>query len=399
MNPEDLPEEPGPEAAEDEVEAFLEAVLFHYILRCEEGSPPDPDLYLARYPRHAPALAAMMAGGVDAPIVQDRPGTATRERRRGWGVKTLGGCDIEFLAASTGSSHVYRARPRGGGPPVALKVQRRAEQVDNREVARFRREGEILKELSLEGVVPFMDVGEEDGSLYVVMPWVEGVTLLEVIDMLAGKRQPGSINPLPLSLRDRVRLIASVARCLEKVHSHGILHRDIKPSNIMVDRQRRPVLIDFGIARKEGTSALTRSRDLAQGTPRYMAPEVLCGEALSTTVQGEVYALGLTLYELLLERPAIDATSRGELFDQVRQGPPRSAHLVDRRIPRALSRIVDRAITHDLQQRFKDMAAFAASLEDYLMQKKKPAGRVLAFFKNLLALLILAALFFWILLY
>ncbi len=395
MTLEPYPESPESTANPEEVDEFLEAVLFHYILRCEEGQPPDPDSYLARYPRFAESLAAMIAGGVDAPLVLDSPGTATRERRRGWRLSKIGNYKIQFLAASTGSSHVYQAECEETQRKVAVKVHRRDQQVDPSEVERFRREAEILAELDVDGVVPLIDVGEEEGSLYVVMPWVEGITLTETIQILRGERQPGRIDPRPLTAALKARIVLQVATSLTQVHDRGILHRDLKPSNIMLDGKRSAVLIDFGIARKEGASALTRTHDQVQGTPRYLSPEILSGEVHSTSVQGEVYALGLTLYELLLERPAYQADSRKTLFDAVLKGPPPPPTQVDRTIPGAVSQAVTRAICHDTSKRFVDMASFAKALEEAI---EAPREQVSQTRWGLVALaLILAAALFWFL--
>ncbi len=360
----DYPQLPGADASPDEVDAFLEAVLFHYILRCEEGEPPDPDIYLARYPKFAEDLAAMIAGGVDAPFVADTPGTSTRERRRGWNLNEIGPYSVQFLAASTGSSHVYKAFHRETKTTVALKVHRRDQQVDPSEVERFRREAEILAELEFSGVVPLIDVGEDMGSLYVAMPWIKGITLLEVIDVLRGERRAGILGPILQTLEAKVAVIQQIADSLIHIHACGILHRDLKPSNIMIDSSSQAILIDFGIARKEGASALTRTGDQVQGTPRYLAPEILKGEQLSTNEQGEVYALGLTLYELLLERPAYDGTSRKKLFDSVLAGPPQNPTTVNKRIPLAVSRVVMKAIEHDPKKRYADMATFAEALRN-----------------------------------
>ena len=316
------------------------------------------------------SLAAMMAGGVDAPIVSDSPSTETRERRRGWRLKAIGNYDIQFLAASTGSSHVYKAKAEDSDSPVALKVHRRDQHVEPREVERFRREARILGDLAFEGVVPLLEVGEEEGSLYVAMPWIEGITLLEAIQILRGERQPGDVDPRPLPPVAKARLISHVAQNLIEIHARGILHRDLKPSNIMLDVRGQGVLIDFGIARREGESALTRTGDQVQGTPRYLAPEILKGDILSTNEQGEVYALGLTLHELLLERPAYEVENRKQLFDAVLGGPPLSADQVDVSIPHAISKVVDKAIAHDPGARYVDMKAFAAALSSAI---EKPA--------------------------
>lgn len=394
----ELPDQPSRNASAAEIDAFLEAVLFHYILRCEEGQPPDPDSYLTKYPQYAEELATMISGGVDAPFVPDTPGTATRERRRGWSLKKIGDYDIQFLATSTGSSHVYKAKRPGDEKSVALKVHRRAQHVDQSEVERFRREARILGDLDFPGVVPLIDVGEEEGSLYVAMPWIEGITVLEAIDVLRGDRPKGQFDVHHHTPESKAKVILQVARSLIEVHARGILHRDLKPSNIMLNGQNQAILIDFGIARREGDSGLTLTGDQVQGTPRYLAPEILNGDALSTTERGEVYALGLTLYEFLLERPAYDCDSRKTLFAAILAGTPPPPSEVDPRIRPALSRVVMKAITHNPMNRFADMGAFATALEKVIEQTGRmdrvPMPRVVSIIVGLTILIIIAVIIY-----
>jgi WD40 repeat protein/serine/threonine protein kinase len=152
-----------------------------------------------------------------------------------------------------------------------------------------------------------------------------------------------------------------VAGALAYAHQQGVLHRDIKPANLLLDPQGTVWVADFGLAKMEDQPNLTHSGDLV-GTLRYMAPEVFNGKA---DARSEVYALGLTLYELLALRPAFDATDRRQLVKQVTIGePPRLDQLI-RDVPRDLATIVHKAIDRDPRRRYASAGELAADLQRF----------------------------------
>ncbi len=145
-------------------------------------------------------------------------------------------------------------------------------------------------------------------------------------------------------------------------HKQGILHRDIKPSNLLLDTRGTVWVTDFGLAKADDQQNLTHTGDIL-GTLRYMPPEAFDGKS---DARGDVYSLGLSLYEMLAFRPAFDQKDRGKLISQVtREDPVRLAKL-NREIPRDLETIVQKAIDRDPDHRYSTAGAVAADLQRFL---------------------------------
>jgi hypothetical protein len=166
------------------------------------------------------------------------------------------------------------------------------------------------------------------------------------------------------------RIGRQAAEALAYAHARGIIHRDIKPSNLLLDTAGVVWITDFGLAKTQD-SALTAAGDIV-GTLRYMAPERFKGEG---DERSDVYALGLTLYELLVLRPAIDGRDRLELMDRVKNQEPARPRAVDRRIPRDLETIVLKAIHKEAKRRYQTAEAMAEDLRRFLDNEPIKARR------------------------
>jgi serine/threonine protein kinase/WD40 repeat protein len=171
------------------------------------------------------------------------------------------------------------------------------------------------------------------------------------------------------SARTYVRRVAmlglQVAEALDYAHQHGILHRDIKPSNLLLDAHGMVWVTDFGLAKVASDSDLTRTGDVV-GTIRYMAPERFESRC---DVRADIYALGLTLYELLALRPASDAEDRHALIRQMTQEEPRPLRQVDPTVPRDLNTIIHTAIARDPKDRYATAADLRDELERFLSDR------------------------------
>jgi WD40 repeat protein/serine/threonine protein kinase len=166
------------------------------------------------------------------------------------------------------------------------------------------------------------------------------------------------------------RIGQQVAQALAYAHARGIVHRDIKPSNLLLDTAGVVWVTDFGLAKTED-DGITGTGDLV-GTLRYMAPERFRGEC---DVRADVYALGLTLYEMLTLRPAFVASDRLRLIELVRRQDPVRPRSVDRRIPRDLETIVLKAIDKDLRRRYQSADDLAEDLRRFLADEPIRARR------------------------
>jgi WD40 repeat protein len=158
------------------------------------------------------------------------------------------------------------------------------------------------------------------------------------------------------------RVGVQVAAALEYAHQQGILHRDIKPSNLLLDTRGSVWVTDFGLAKVEDQANLTDSGDVL-GTLRYMPPEAFDGQH---DARGDVYALGLTLYELLVLRPAFDEIERSKLIKQVTTGAPPRLERLNRAIPRDLVTIVHKALEREPGHRYPTAGELAADLQRFL---------------------------------
>jgi WD40 repeat protein/serine/threonine protein kinase len=163
-----------------------------------------------------------------------------------------------------------------------------------------------------------------------------------------------------------------VAEALEYAHKQGIQHRDIKPSNLLLDTQGTVWVTDFGLAKADDQQNLTHTGDIL-GTLRYMPPEAFEGRS---DARGDVYSLGLTLYEMLAFRPAFEERDRNRLIKQVTQEEPARLGKLNRAVPRDLETIVHKAIDKDAKQRYASAGALAEDLQRFIEDEPIKAQRV-----------------------
>ena len=204
----------------------------------------------------------------------------------------------ELASGSSGKTYLALTP---SGKKVILKVVH--SHIANNPMARRRieREAAILKQLNHPQIARLIDSGEEDGVPYLVLQFVDGPTLRDYIRENA-----------PLSETEALKIFRQLAVALSYLHQQGIIHRDIKPENIILSRNR-PILIDFGLAKKFNLPSITVDGSIV-GTMYYLPPEVLKGGEYSE--KGDVYALGLILYEMLSGRLPFETTSFGELVEE-----------------------------------------------------------------------------------
>ena len=233
---------------------------------------------------------------------------------------------------------VYRARQQRPNRLVALKVLTPESLEGEEDRTRFEAETQVAAAIEHPNVIPVYRVDEAEGLLFIAMRFVEGETLRELI-------QRG------VSAERAVNLIGQTAGALDAAHARGLVHRDVKPSNVLVsDAEDRPhaYLTDFGLSKRVDTaSTLTRSGELL-GTPDYMAPEQVRGEAVDART--DVYALACTLFQALSgEVPFPRDNSYAKLFAHANEPPP---SLPNTELPSALDEVVRRGMAKDPEDRY-----------------------------------------------
>ncbi|MBI4612759.1 MAG: serine/threonine protein kinase [Planctomycetes bacterium] len=252
-----------------------------------------------------------------------------------------------------GMGKVYLALDPTLGRRVALKVMLGALD-DPRTKERFLREARAIARLQHPGIVAIHDVGEEDGEPYFTMDYVEGRDLAQLAN-------------LGLPVERGARILAQAARAVEAAHQAGVIHRDLKPSNVLVDRDGKARVLDFGLARvvDESLSALSRSGTLI-GTPAYMAPEQInpaCGDIDART---DVWALGAILYEIAVGQRPFQGGNEAALFYRIMTTDPVRPRSVVPTLPRDLETIALKALERKKDARYPSAAAFAEDLERHL---------------------------------
>ena len=204
----------------------------------------------------------------------------------------------------------------------------------------------IARQVTHPNVCRVYDIGEVDGLPFLSMEFVDGEDLSSLL------RRIGRLPP------DKATEIArKLCAGLAAAHSQGVLHRDLKPANIMIDGRGQVVITDFGLA---GLAAEMQNADIRSGTPAYMAPEQLSGKEVS--VQSDLYALGLVLYEVFTGRPAFEANTLAELIRLRESGPPATVSSVVRDIDPSVERVIARCLEPDPRKRPPSALAISAAL-------------------------------------
>lgn len=236
---------------------------------------------------------------------------------------------------------------------VAIKELLPVAKHDPEGVSRFRREALALAAFRHQGIVTLYDLVEKNDSLFMIMEKVDGPTFSELM-------RDGEIPPEVAAV-----IGAKLAAALDHAHFNRIIHRDIKPSNVMFTKSGEVKLMDFGIAKDIGLEALTR-QGMAIGTPSYMSPEQVVGRKIDHRT--DLYSLGVMLYEALAGAKAFTGASAGEVFAKIRDGRCVPLAKAAPRVPRALRKIVERAMRPKPDQRYPDAASLRRDLERFAGQ-------------------------------
>jgi serine/threonine-protein kinase len=248
---------------------------------------------------------------------------------------------VEFLGAG-GMGEVYRAEHAKIGRIAAVKVLTQATQSSGF-VERFFNEARIQASLQHPNIATLYDFREEQGQPCIIMEYVDGQTIAERMEAYGG----------PLPLAETVYVFEKVCEAIEYVHRHGIIHRDIKSNNIKISSRGEVKLLDFGIAKGQTSPGLTQVGSVI-GTLQYLAPELIRGGTADQ--RGDIWALGVLLYEMVTGRVPFHAETIGDLCDQiksVRYVPPAQ---LNPGLPREVTEIISRCLREQPAQRYRDAA-------------------------------------------
>lgn len=263
---------------------------------------------------------------------------------------------IKKAIGQGGMGAVYLAFDTQLDRDVALKIPHIGPQDGSSVLDRFYREAKAAATFDHPNLCPIYDVGAIDGVPYLTMPFLTGKPLSDTIDKAE-----------PLSPREAAAITSKLALALAEAHRRGIIHRDLKPANVMVCDGRDLVIMDFGLARREQTSAESRltNSGAVLGTPSYMAPEQVRGDLDAMGAATDVYSLGVIFYELLTGRLPFEGPP-GLVMGLIAltEPPAPSSHRPD--LDRGLEAVCLRAMARRIEDRFASMEEFAAALDQFL---------------------------------
>jgi serine/threonine protein kinase len=367
---------PAPSALQEFIEAppdapHSEALKAHFAA-CDECRA----LVLAMTPARTDPLAATVGSG-----------------------QRIGRYQVRHRLGEGGMGVVWAAHDPDLGRNVALKLMRRAagddERSDREVQARLLREAHAMARLNHPGVIIVYDVGTCPEGVFIAMELVEGETLARWL-------------ATPRPWREVLELCVRAGRGLEAAHAAGLVHRDFKPDNVLVGSDGRVRVTDFGLARMlgplgldsteeravVGVSPLTRTltgRGMVLGTPAYMAPEQL--DSAPTDARTDVFSFCVAVFEALYRRRPFIGANLQELRDAI--GANRVAQLSDGEVPRRLRDVLERGLRAQPAERYRDMSALLAAIEEAARPPRRLRLRELAIAVGALMLLALAGVIGW----
>jgi eukaryotic-like serine/threonine-protein kinase len=390
----------------------LLGILENYLDGLEQGDPPGPEEFVARYPEMAPVLSEYVeelnqlhALGA---LVQPGQARSAAGQQSPSPERQLGDFRIIREVGRGGMGIVYEAEQISLGRRVALKVLPFAATLDARQLQRFKNEAMAAAQLHHTHIVPVYGIGCDRGVHYYAMQFIDGQSLAGILGKLRGSRATAATGRLseadagPLAAPSRsgnaalpspaaglstersatspayFRLVAQLgveaAEALEHAHQLGIVHRDIKPENLLVDSAGHLWITDFGLARGGADPGLTHSGDLI-GTLRYMSPEQALAKRALVDHRSDIYSLGLTLYEALTLEPAYPGSDREGLLQELALSDPRPPRRLQPAVPVELENIVLKATAREPENRYATAQEMADDLRRYLDNRPILAAR------------------------
>jgi serine/threonine protein kinase len=335
----------------------LGIALRDYYTRLERGEEVDREAFLNLYPDQAEMLQEHW-GGIDRleQIVNRLPSAVRIPSIRPVQLPCeFAGYELVEEIGRGGMGVVYRAIEVATGRVLAIKMILTGHLASTEEIERFRGEAAAAAKLRHPGIVPIYHFGAHAGQHYFTMPLVEGESLA---DRLAD-------GPLPW--REAAELAATVAEAIDFAHERGVVHRDLKPANILLDRDGRPMISDFGLARRLGDESigLTTTGNVV-GTASYMSPEQACGQLGLIGPSTDIYGLGAMLYAMVTGHAPFRSANLRDAMQEVCERVPESLRTSSRHVPPDLDTICQKCLEKEPRHRYASAADAAEDLRRLL---------------------------------
>ena len=390
-----------------EIDSILDSVAESFVDRYRRGERPSVESFVERYPEFADEIRRLIRTLVSLEQVEFQNSLPATDRTAPPPMEKLGDFQIIREVGRGGMGVVYEAEQLTLGRRVALKTLPNSTLVTEKQIERFQAEAKAVASLQHPNIVPIFAVGSDEGIHFYAMQFIHGQGLDDILKEIRQMRD--SVEPFgetdrqsiaaslssPQSLasnnsdatqvdtvdstsnllsegssyggnRQYYRSVAKIglqaSLALDYAHNNGVLHRDIKPSNLMLDMKNNLWVTDFGLAKSMGSESLTNTGDLV-GTLRYMAPERFSGVS---DLSGDVYSLGITLYEMLTLQPAFSSSDRTQLMKDIVDIDPPSLRRFDPTVPKDLETIIHKAIAKEPQHRYPKALDLANELQCFL---------------------------------
>jgi serine/threonine protein kinase len=361
---------PSLAAFAEQVNTPVGQVLLGELLRIEltyrrqRGESPSPETYVARFPGHAERIAAIFEELATQPV----PPAKTEPQSAFWACTTIddtAGIDrdawpnipsyeiVEELGRGA-MGIVYKAWQQNARRHVALKVIRDGVLAVEQHRKRFRKEAESAARFDHPNLVHIYDVGEHQGLLYFSMRLGEHGSLEKRL-----ARQPWPAVKA-------AELTRTLADAIQYAHEKNVIHRDLKPANIVLTQDERPLITDFGLAKRLDSDSATTLTNLVMGTAAYMPPEQARGDAKHVGPTADVYSLGAILYEMLTGQPPFRAATLEALLQLVLYQEPPPPRTLRPDVPADLEAICLKCLEKEPEQRYASAQVFADDLRRFL---------------------------------
>lgn len=397
----------------DQQQELLDNAVEEFTFRLRQGQRPSIGEFKERYPSIAEEIEDLLTSVAMIEELKTQ-NTATNESLKNdmkqiTRLERIGDYRIIRELGRGGMGVVFEAIHESLGRRVAIKVMPNRTFDDQKYLERFKREAQAAANLHHTNIVNVFGIGQTGEHHYYVMEFVDGESLSEILKRLNDLSDSNTLTafnaetqeehaPVFNELQHRetiddqsvprspfakfdspreryfwtARIGAQLADGLAYAHGLNILHRDIKPANLLIDENETAWLTDFGLVKNITHQTITKTGDII-GTPQYMAPESFDG---SYDQRSETYCLGLTLYEMATLRPAFENASTPELIRRITTTSPLAPNKIARKIPRDLSRIIQKSISKEPAYRYQSAANMREDLRAFLDDRPIAARRI-----------------------
>lgn len=277
-------------------------------------------------------------------------------------LESIGGYDLLEVIASGGMGIIYKATRPETSEIFALKQLHQSIEDDGDSWKRFVQEASLAISLQHPNIVKFYEFGIDSDRLYLVMEYVEGISLSHRI-------QKGN-----LSIKESVHIVKNILQGLEYAHTQGIIHRDIKPSNVMINKQGRILILDFGLAKKLVSNRVGITQNgQSIGTPQYMSPEQSSGNPDDIDIRTDIYSVGTVFYEMLTGRSPFKGDSPLEILYEILNHDYMFPHEINSKVSKSLEAICLHAMEFDKENRYSNATEMLQDIARYENNEKVQA--------------------------